>query len=396
MNDSRAQLVAMARANMAYVKSDTIPQEPDVYRVPVTNYYDRDRWAREMELVFRRLPLMLAMSTELKQPGDYKAMHAAGVPVLITRGHDGGVRAFLNICSHRGAVVVEEGLGSARRYACPYHAWTYDQTGALVGILSQKDFGDVDTSCLGLVALPVAERAGLIWVQLTAEPTVDVDTFLCGYDEMLAHFEFADWHVVSRRSIAGPNWKVAYDGYLDLYHLPILHKNTFGTSIPNRAYYNSWGPHQRVSGPNPKLLELEDQPEDTWPADRLIGGVWTIFPHISIAGFQAGGRGALISQLFPGDDPDSSVTVQTYVLDHEPDTEEREAAEKQADFLEYVVREEDYATGLRIQKAVKVTARPDFLFGRNEGGGHRFHGWVDRILATPTAELPSLFVRPTG
>ena len=56
MNDSRAQLVAMARANMAYVRSDTIPQEPDVYRVPATNYYDRDRWEQEMELVFRRLP----------------------------------------------------------------------------------------------------------------------------------------------------------------------------------------------------------------------------------------------------------------------------------------------------------------------------------------------------
>ena len=56
------------------------------------------------------------------------------------------------------------------------HAWTYDQAGALVGVLSQKDFGDVDTSCLGLVALPVAERAGLIWVQLTPEPTVAIAT----------------------------------------------------------------------------------------------------------------------------------------------------------------------------------------------------------------------------
>lgn len=395
MTDSRAQLVAMAREAIGHVKSDTIPQEPDVYRVPARNYYDPVRWEQEMARVFRRLPLMLALSAELRAPGDYKAMHAAGVPVLTTRGADGAVRAFLNICSHRAAVLVEDGVGSARRFSCPYHAWTYDQDGALVGILSRDDFGHVDTSCLGLVALPVLERAGLIWVQLTTEPAVDIATFLCGYDELLEHFEFADWHVVSRRSIAGPNWKVAYDGYLDLYHLPILHKNTFGTSIPNRAYYHAWGPHQRVSGPNPKLVELEARPEEEWPIDRLIGGVWTIFPHISIASFQAGGRGALISQLFPGDDPDSSVTVQTYVLDHEPDTEEREAAEKQADLLEYVVREEDYATGLRIQKSVKVVGRPDLLFGRNEGGGHRFHGWVDRILATDDADLPGLFTRPT-
>ena len=388
---AREQLIAMTKANIAHVKADTIDPEPDLFRVPTTNYYAPDRWRREMEAVFKRLPLMLALTAEMRTAGDYKAMEAAGVPVLLTRGADGVVRGFYNICSHRASIIVEEGQGSARRFSCPYHAWTYDQEGALVGILSREDFGPVDTSCLGLVQLPVAERAGLIWAQLTPEPTVDIDTFLCGYDELLGQFHFEDWHLVSRRAIEGPNWKVAYDGYLDLYHLPILHKNTFGPNIPNRAFYDAWGPHQRVTGPNPKYLALEAVPEDEWDTDKLLGGVWTIFPHISIATFDAGGRGALISQLFPGADPDTSVTVQSYVLDHEPDTEELELAEKQADLLEYVVREEDYATGKRIQKAIKVGARPELLFGRNEGGGQRFHGWVDHILDTPTADLPSLF-----
>ena len=383
----------MARANIAHVKAKTIPQESDVFRVPTLNYYGRDRWEREMEAVFKRLPLMLALSGEMRNPGDYKAMEAAGVPVLLTRGADGVVRGFYNICSHRAAVVVEEGNGSARRFSCPYHAWTYDQQGELVGILSRDDFGDVDASCLGLVQLPVAERAGLIWAQLTPEPSVDIDTFLCGYDELLGQFDFGSWHLIARRTIEGPNWKVAYDGYLDLYHLPILHRNTFGPNMPNQAIYDAWGPHQRVMSPNPKYLALEDQPEAEWDAGQLLGGVWTIFPHVSIASFESGGRGALISQLFPGTDPDTSVTVQSYVLDHEPTTEERELAEKQADLLEYVVREEDYATGKRIQRSIKVGARPELLFGRNEGGGQRFHGWVDRLLDTPTADLPSLFER---
>jgi carnitine monooxygenase subunit len=390
---AREQLVAMARENIAHVKAGTIPQEPDVFRVPTLNYYGHERWEREIEAVFKRLPLMLALTAEMRNPGDYKAMEAAGVPVLLTRGADGVVRGFYNICSHRAAVLVEEGNGSARRFACPYHAWTYDQQGALVGILSREDFGDVDASCLGLVPLPVAERAGLIWAQLTPEPAVDIDTFLCGYDELLGEFDFGSWSLVSRRAIPGPNWKVAYDGYLDLYHLPILHKNTFGPNMPNQAIYDAWGPHQRVTSPNPRYLELEAKPEDEWDARHLLGGVWTIFPHVSIATFDAGGRGALISQLFPGADPDTSVTVQSYVLDHEPSDEERETAEKQAELLEYVVAEEDYATGKRIQKAVKVGARPTLLFGRNEGGGQRFHGWVDRLLDTSTADLPGLFER---
>jgi len=388
---SRAQLVTMAKRNLAHVKAGTIEQEPAVFAVPATNYYDPERWRLEVDRIFKRLPLMLAFGSELAGAGAYKAMDAAGVPVLLVRGGDGAVRAFVNMCSHRGAQVVEEGLGTARRFSCPYHAWTYDQHGDLVGILSREDFGEVDTSCLGLTPLPVAERAGMVFVVLTPGSKVDFDAFLSGYDELLALFRFNEWHLVSRRSIAGPNWKVAYDGYLDLYHLPILHKDSFGPNMPNRALYDAWGPHQRVTSPNPKLLELEALPEDEWDTDQLIGGVWTIFPHISIATFDAGGRGALVSQLFPGADADSSVTVQSYFFDHEPSDEEREAARHMADFLEHVVRDEDYATGLRIQRAVKTGTKKEFLFGRNEGGGQRFHGWVDRLIALDDAELEAAF-----
>jgi len=146
-----------------------------------------------------------------------------------------------------------------------------------------------------------------------------------------------------------------------------------------------------VNAPNPKLLGLEGTPEDEWEEYVLLGGVWTIFPHVSIATFEAGGRGALVSQLFPGDNADRSLTIQSYFLDHEPDDEERELAEKQADFLEHVVRDEDYYTGLRIQRAVKTGAKSEFLFGRNEGGGHRFHRWVDKLIELDDAALPSAF-----
>ena len=74
--------------------------------------------------------------------------------------------------------------------------------------------------------------------------------------------------MVAQREVAGPNWKIAYDGYLDLYHLPILHKNTFGADFPNRALYHAFGPHQRVDAPNPLLLELEPQPEDDVADER--------------------------------------------------------------------------------------------------------------------------------
>jgi nitrite reductase/ring-hydroxylating ferredoxin subunit len=388
---SRAQLVAMARRNIAHVRAGTVDQAPDVFRVPATNYYEPNRWRLEVDRIFKRLPLILGYSCELAEPGAYKAMEVVGVPVLLTRGTDGAARAFVNMCSHRGAIVVPEGLGTARRFSCPYHAWTYDQDGDLVGILSRNDFGEVDASCLGLTPLPVAERSGFIFAGLTPGSSIDIDRFLCGYDELLDQFDFANWHLVARRQLEGPNWKVAYDGYLDFYHLPILHKDSFGANIPNSALYDAWGPHQRVTTPNPKLLELEEQAEEDWDLDALLSGVWTIFPHVSIATFEAGGRGALVSQLFPGDNPDRSITIQSYLIDHEPTAEELELAEGQASFLEHVVRDEDYYTGLRIQRSVKTGAKSDFLFGRNEGGGQRFHGWVEHLLQLNDQELAEAF-----
>jgi len=315
------------------------------------------------------------------------------VPVLMVRGDDREVRAFINSCSHRGAAVVVDHRGCRSRFSCPYHAWTYDRKGDLVAVYAEEDFGVIDKSCHGLTQLPVAERAGMIWVSLDPDSTLDIDTFLCGYDQLLAAFGFEDWFLFEERSLAGPNWKIAYDGYLDLYHLPILHRNTFGANMPNRAIYNAWGPHQRVTSPDPGLQKLMSLEEAAWPVERLLQGVWTIFPHVSIASFDGGGgRGVMVSQLFPGSSPFESRTIQNYVMEQLPESDEvREKAHSQFELLEMVVREEDYATGLRQQTGLISRPDADVLFGRNEAGGQRFHGFLDRLLACESGDLADLF-----
>ncbi|MGD8417015.1 MAG: aromatic ring-hydroxylating dioxygenase subunit alpha [Pseudomonadales bacterium] len=391
----REQLIEMARHNMACVQAQRIERTDGVLRVPGTRYYDPERWQLEIDRVFRRLPLMLAMSCELRHPGDFKTLEVAGVPVLMVRDQDGVPRAYINSCSHRGAVVVREERGNRRRFSCPYHAWTYDQRGNLVAIFQERDFGEIDKSCHGLKPLPVGERAGMIWVNLNPDSTLDIDTFLCGYDEVLDAFGFADWALYDSRTVEGPNWKIAYDGYMDLYHLPILHRNTFGSDMPCQALYYPWGPHQRVASPDPRLLELNGKPESEWPTDALLQSVWTIFPHVSIASFDGGGgRAVMVSQLFPGDSPATSRTVQNYVMRKLPETDEvRAAADAQFKMLEFVVREEDYATGLLQQRALMTRPDAEVLFGRNEGGGQRFHAFLDELLDCPDEALPELFRR---
>ena len=388
---SREQLIEMAMNDMAHGNAGTLPLANDVLQVPAENYFDEERWRQEMKQIFKRMPLMLAMTAELPQAGDYKAINAGGVPVLISRAEDGEVKAFVNMCSHRGSQIMAEGCGNTHRFTCPYHAWSFNPEGELIGIYAPKDFGEIDKSLYGLKKLPCLEKAGLIWVTLNPLSKLDIELFLSGYDELLAHFGFENWHYFASQVVQGPNWKIAYDGYMDLYHLPILHKNTFGPDYPNQAIYYKWGPHQRVSGPRKDMQETLGDAVEEWPTELLVSGVWTIFPHISIAGFDGGGRSVLISQLFPGDTPGTSYTVQHYLMEDEPDEESRKAARDQFEFLKYVVQEEDYATGLRQQKALETRARDHVLFGRNEGGGQTFHHWVDRLLETSDEDLPKLF-----
>ena len=389
---SRERLIQMAKESLAHNKAGTAPLANRITTLPASNYFDRDRWEREMELIFRRIPLALALTAELREPNSYKAMDVAGMPVLLSRGADGAMRAFVNMCSHRGAQLVEEGAGSARRFTCPYHAWVYDQTGDLVGVFKQADFGEIDTSCLGLTALPVAERAGIIWVILSPKSVVDIDAFLAGYDDLLAHHRFAEAYHYGRRILHGPNWKIAFDGYVDFYHLPVLHKNTFGPDMSPDAVFHRVGPHQRVTGPRQRWDKLEHLPEDEWPMDQLTSGVWSIFPHGSIAGFDVGGRRMYqVARLFPGPTPETSITHLDFISLTPPDDEYQSLIEKQIEFLVHVVQDEDYATGLKIQKTLATGAKTELYFGRNEGGAQYVHGWIDKILDTPDDELNALF-----
>lgn len=390
---SRERLIEMARNNMAHGEAGTLPQAEAIVKVPVGKYFEEQRWRDEMDKIFKRVPLMLAMTAELKNPGDYKAMDAGGVPVILARNEQGEVKAFVNMCSHRGAQLMDEGCGNTHRFTCPYHAWSYNISGDLVGVYAPKDFGEFDKSEHSLAELPCLEKAGLIWVITDPKSTLDINLFLSGYEEMLAHFGFENWYHFDSQRVDGPNWKIAYDGYLDIYHLPILHKNTFGPDFPNQAIYYSWGPHQRVAGPMKGVKAVLGDDETKWPTEALVAGVWTIFPHISIAGFDGGGRAVMLSQLFPGDTPGTSYTIQHYLMAEEPkDEATRTSAREQLDFLRYVVEQEDYATGLKQQKALETRAKDYVMFGLNEEGGQNFHRWVDNILETSDEDLPKLFM----
>ena len=125
----------------------------------------------EIKNIFQTLPLMAAMTIEIPNPGDYKSLEITGVPILVTRCKDGKVNAFRNVCTHRGAIITEPGIGNKSRFSCPYHGWTYSNNGDLIGVTDKEKFGDFDSSCHGLSKLPCKESVSYTHLTL---PTSDL------------------------------------------------------------------------------------------------------------------------------------------------------------------------------------------------------------------------------
>lgn len=371
----------VAEAMLDYVESGTTFMGNGSMTVPTSSYTDPDQWGAEIELIFKRVPLMLALTCEMPKPGDYKAMDAVGLPILITRDKAGEVRAFLNVCSHRGAPVAREGHGNCSRFTCIYHGWTYGPDGRLIGIADPAKFGAIDKSTRGLRQLPCEERSGMIFVVLTPGAPMDLDSYFGDYLKDYDAAGLKDWTFLGSRVIEGANWKVAFDGYLEGYHFAQLHPETIAPRTPsNVTHYEAFGPNLRIGFPQRTIGDLRKLPREEWGTQENNGFdfVRIFFPNVSA--FLAP-EITQIAQLFPGPTPDRNRTVLLYLRRDPPrDDEDRAAIEAAITFFRDVTYNEDYLIGLDIQKGLEAGAHQDLVFGRNERGNQYFHEWVNWYL----------------
>ena len=347
---------------------------------PVTNYRDDALFEAERELLYKRIPLPLALSVELSEPNSYKAVDVMGVPVVITRDAAGQVRAMLNICRHRGAQLCAPGSGTGRVMTCPYHAWSFGMDGELKGVYGESTFGEIDRPSRGLHQLPCEEKHGIIFVCLTPGLTMDLTAWLGDMAPILDDLRLDELHTFSSRMMPGPNWKVVIEGYLEGYHFAALHKNTvFKTNLGNISAFDSFGPHARIAFGLRPLAEAASQPPETWEPSECVGPIVWVFPGLAIAG---GWRDRMsVSLPLPGQTRDETVTEQRIMMRTPPSNErELHEAEFTRDWFYDVVYNEDYLTQYGVQKGVRATGGHTQVFGRNEFGVQHLHRTINRLI----------------
>ncbi len=377
--------VAILKRLLGHVEAGTTCEAAEPWRNDVSVYDSPERLADETRLLFRARPILLGMTADWPNPGDYRTDDYAGVPILVTRGRDGGLRAFLNVCRHRGAKVAS-GCGKASVFSCPYHAWTYDLEGKLRGIPEERSFPGVRAERSGLTALPICERHGMVWVIPTpakdGATTFDIDPWLGGLGPEFASYGFGSYHLWDRRVVEETmNWKILVDTFHESYHIGFLHRDSL-TSIlhTNVADFEAFGPNHRLVFPRKKLERLKAQPETTWDLMWNTATVYTLFPNTV---FVTQGDHIEIHRIFPREGrPDRAVMETTLYVPKAPVTEDEKAHwRKNMDLVMKVVTTEDFPAGRSMQIGFGSGAQSHIVYGRNEPAMIHFHRSLDLAVA---------------
>ncbi|MEM7215355.1 MAG: aromatic ring-hydroxylating dioxygenase subunit alpha [Pseudomonadota bacterium] len=222
--------------------ADTFSNEPRQLLKP--DAYRSEEWLKtERELLFSKTWSFACMEFDIPEPGDFIALKVGNYPLFVLRDNDGDLRAFHNICRHRGTEVLEGRGNAGKTIVCPYHRWTYMLDGRLRGLPNADHFSNLDKPSLGLKPAATGTFKEMVFINPSPAPELT-------FEDWLSPLQGAEWpHNISAADLQGGeefvyrmkcNWKVFYENAIDGYHLAYLHENTLGGPLPDK---NAWDIH---------------------------------------------------------------------------------------------------------------------------------------------------------
>lgn len=205
------------------------------WSLPAWTYSDPEYFQVELKRMLRPSPQIVCHVSDIPGPGDWHSLDFAGESVIVVRGDDGEIRAFANVCRHRGSRILDGAAGCTRKLVCPYHAWTYGLDGKLMGVPRKASYPDLDHSAHGLAPIQLEVWHGFIFVRLE-QGGPSVAEMMAPYESRIALYRFEDLRALGRVTLRPRpvNWKNVADNYSDGLHIPVAHPGL--TRLFGRGY----------------------------------------------------------------------------------------------------------------------------------------------------------------
>ena len=344
----------------------------------VDQYQSEAIFQRERDQMFARLPAVAAHVSELPNPGDFVKREIAGRSILVTRDAQGEVNAFLNICRHRGTQLVSDESGCKHRFTCPYHAWSYANTGELVSVPHMDTgFPDLDKAQYSLKSLQCEERFGFVWVIATPDVSFDFDAYYAPIAAEAEGLDLANMAIAhEEKKVHNSNWKILVEGGIESYHFKVAHRKTIGPYFEdNLSSYQMLGDHMRSVLMRSSMHVLKDQPTDQWRLRDHANIIYTFFPTTQL----------LVQKdhvVWINSRPVSAGQTELRLATLAPKSRLAEAAywEKNHQITSTTLNE-DFVIGESIQNGFASGANDVITFGRFEGALPEFNRTIKRHTA---------------
>lgn len=359
------------------LQSLIVNQETDyaksIYKNAVIEYIDASIANTEKKIIFEESPICLGTAALVPNQGDWFTVDIGDKSILIVRNNKTEISAYLNICSHRGAKLVEGSGTKAYAFKCPYHSWVYNLDGELKARPRENAFDEINKDQCSLQKFELDNHQGFLWLIMDKKAKNKHASNKADLNELLIDYDFNKYqHFKSIKIYPKLNWKLAVDTFLELYHIDELHTKSLAPIIKNDLQlFDTYGKNIRVIGARHSAVKLNRVLKDQREFDIHTIQLRILFPNTILVCHP---DHVEVWQILPKNEVNEcEVSFSLYTKEAFSSKSAIRHWDNNFNLALNAVVKEDFPLGENVQKGFYAAPKRKIIFGKNEPALQHFH-----------------------
>ena len=344
-----------------------------IYKNAVIEYIDASIANTEKKIIFEESPICLGTAALVPNQGDWFTVDIGDKSILIVRNNKTEISAYLNICSHRGAKLVEGSGTKAYAFKCPYHSWVYNLDGELKARPRENAFEEINKDQCSLQKFELDNHQGFLWLIMDKKAKNKHSSNKADLNELLIDYDFNKYqHFKSIKIYPKLNWKLAVDTFLELYHIDELHTKSLAPIIKNDLQlFDTYGKNIRVIGARHSAVKLNRVLKDQREFDIHTIQLRILFPNTILVCHP---DHVEVWQILPKNEVNEcEVSFSLYTKETFSSKSAIRHWDNNFNLALNAVVKEDFPLGENVQKGFYAAPKRKIIFGKNEPALQHFH-----------------------